>query len=80
MGKADLTNTIAGRAVIYIVAYEREMNRTDREPTLEVYILAGEETDELLHEAKPVPRDGVPVLYFEKELLTTILERADYGI
>ncbi len=78
-GRADMKDTINGCAVIYMAAYEREMGCTDLEPALEAFILAGEETEELSHEAKLVPRDGVPVLYFEKGLLQTILERADYG-
>ncbi len=79
MGKPDLKNMIAMREVLYMARLEQERGRHDMDPVLEQYIMAGEEEVEPAEEAKPVPRQGVPVLYYEKGLLQTVLERADYG-
>ncbi len=48
---------------------ETEMGRQDLDPALQACVLAGELEPEPMHEAKPVKRGGVPVLYFEKGLL-----------
>ncbi len=66
MGRPDLKDMIDGRAVILMARLEQERGHLDLEPALEAFILAGEEEEELAKEAKPVPREGVPVLYFEK--------------
>ncbi len=78
-GRLDLKDTIDRREVTFIARLEQERGHTDLDPALEAYILAGEPEEEPVHEAKPVPRLGVPVLYFEKGLLETVMERADYG-
>ncbi len=68
-GKPGLKDTIDGRAVIFMARLEWERSRLDLELALEAYILAREEEEEPAKEVKPVPREGVPVLYFEKGLL-----------
>ncbi len=78
-GKPDLKDMIAMHEVLYMAWLEQERGRHNMDPVLEQYILAREEEVEPAHEAKPVPRQGVPILYFEKGLLRTVLECADYG-
>ncbi len=78
-GRVDLKTTIPGRTVVYMATYEKDHGNTELDPALQAYYLAGEEWEEIAPEAKPVSRSGVPVLYFEKGLLQTIMERADYG-
>ncbi|MCP4549552.1 MAG: hypothetical protein GY835_24105, partial [bacterium] len=78
-GKPDLKDTIGGREVILMTRLENNCGRMDLDLALEAYILAGEQEEEPAYEAKPVPREGVPVLYFKKGLLDMVMERADYG-
>ncbi len=73
-GKPDQKTTIGGREVVLMAKMENEVGRQDLDPALEVYVLAGEQEPEPMHEAKPVPRGGIPVLYFERGLLEMVME------
>ncbi len=77
-GKPDLKETIAACEVLYTARLVQEQGRANLDPVLEWYITTEEDTTPI-EDMKPVLRQGVPILYFEKGLLQTVLETANYG-
>ncbi len=77
-GRPDLKDMIATCEVLYTARLVQQQGHDDLDPVLEQYIATEEDTAPV-EDMKPVPWQGVPILYFEKGLLQTVLDSTDYS-